>query len=164
MDLSLGLIWLTLALSSGLALSSYLGLTAKWPKFFYVSALSNLSVLALYYTPGMYGYHYYFANILRVLPLIMWLVHLARTDPSPNWTYRALCLILIFQIITGGWHVLASLHSPYYDQLSLAATIMELMVIIIGGFNVRFSAMVRRSNHRHRAAPCSTWARRPHKS
>ena len=160
-----------------MVISSRLGMTDRWPKVFYVSCVSNASTLVLFYVPSMYGYHYYFINLLKMVPLILWLVYLARLDPSPNRAYRALCLVFILQIITGGWHIMSSLQSPYYDLLALTATVLELLVVATGGLNVGLSVVDRRKPNsvglpavdRRRASHvnhtrCSLWAKRNNQS
>lgn len=153
-------VWVTLVLSSGLALASYLGLLLKWPKVSYVSAVSNAMVLALFYLPSMVGFHYYIVNMFKMVPLILWLVILCRDDPSPDSTYQGLCLVFILQILTGGWHVLSGLASPYYDQLAFLSTILELAVISYGGYNAR--NRTNNSNNTCAGGPavCSLWAKR----
>jgi hypothetical protein len=143
---------------------SHTGVISKWPKIFIVSALSNAGILALYYSPSLSGLPYYLIGTLKTVPLIMLLVYLAQKDPSPNWTYRAMCWVFILQILTSGWHILAGLSSPYYDQLSLFATVAELLIITLGGLDVRFSYTRGRADLSRRAMDCSTWARRHHKS
>ena len=108
----------------------------------------------------MYGYHYYFADLVRTVPLILWLVYLCKEDPSPDWTYRGLCLVFILQIITGGWHILAGLQSPYYDGLALGVTLTELTILLIGGFNARLPTVGKRTDSACSTAVCSLWAKR----
>jgi len=156
----LSLIWLALIASSVLAVLSAIGTLAHWPKTYIVIALSNIGVLSLYYMPGLYGYLYYLASIVKIVPLILLLVYLAQKDPAPNWTYRAMCWVFILQIITIGWHILTGLNSPYYDQLSLTATVLELAVIILGGFNVRLTPISDRACSPRGIAYSSNWARR----
>lgn len=152
------LVWLNFALACGLALSPRI----KWSRVFYVIALSNAGIIALYYAPDVFGYQYYFANILKVVPLIMLLVHFARSDYSPNWSYRAMCWVFILEIITGGWHILSNMQSPFYDELMVTASLMELTIITIGGLNVRLSALVGRAADPVSPPRCSLWARRDH--
>lgn len=154
------LIWLTLALSSGLALASYLGHIKKWTKVFYVSALSNAMVLALFYTPSMYGTHYYFANIVKMIPLIMWLVYLCQRDPSPDWTYRGLQLVFILQILIGGAHVFADNNLPFYSEFTNLSTLLELTIIIMGGINARHRTANKNTNCTGGPKVCSLWAKR----
>ncbi len=163
MSFEIGLIYLALAASVLFAVLSATGVLSRWPKIFYVTALSNASVLVLYYLPGLSGHPYYLLGMLKIIPLILLLVYLAQRDPSPNWTYRAICCVLIMQIITSGWHVYANLESPYYDQLSLAATVIELIIIMLGGFNVRISYTLGHTDLCRRSADCSAWVRRDQK-
>ena len=163
MSFDLGLIWLALTASVLLAVMSHIGVLNRWPKIFIVSALSNASILALYYAPGLSGLSYYLIGILKIIPLIMLLVYLAQKDPAPNWTYRAMCWVFILQIITSGWHILSGLMSPYYDQLSLLATVAELLIITLGGLNVRLSYSLGHTDLCRRTNDCSTWARQHHK-
>lgn len=164
MPFELGLIWLALIASIVLAMLSAVGALPNWPKIYIVTALSNVGVLSLFYMPGLSGYSYYLIGIIKIIPLIMLLVYLAQKDPAPNWTYRAMCWVFILQIVTSGWHVLSGLHSPYYDQLSLIATVAELTIITLGGFNVRLTRISDRACSPRGIAHCSTWARRHHKS
>lgn len=164
MPFELGLIWLALTASIVLATLSAVGALPNWPKIFIVTALSNVGVLSLYYTPGLSGYSYYLIGIIKIIPLIMLLVYLAQRDPAPNWTYRAMCWVFILQIVTTGWHILTGLNAPYYDQLSLIATVAELTIITLGGFNVRLTRISDCAHSPRSIAHCSTWARRHHKS
>lgn len=161
--MSIFLIWLTLSVSILFIAAAKLNIIPNWPKVFIVSALSNAMMLCLYYSP-VYGYTYYLFNIMRIIPLVLLLVYLAQKDPAPNWTYRAMCLLLIFEIITYGWHILSSLQSPYYDQLSLSATVIELIIITLGGFNVDISIGFNNTDNRRRSSDCSNWAYRDQKS
>lgn len=156
----LGLIWLALAASTVLAVLSARGALPNWPKTYIVIALSNAGVLAFYYMPHLYGYLYYLAGMAKIVPLILLLVYFAQKDPAPNWTYRAMCWVFILQIVTIGWHILTGLNSPFYDQLSIIATVAELAVITLGGFNVRFTLISDRAVSSRGAAYCSTWAKR----
>jgi hypothetical protein len=164
MPLELGLIWLALVVSIVMATLSAVGALPNWPKIYIVTALSNVGVLSLFYMPGLSGYSYYLIGIIKIIPLIMLLVYLAQKDPAPNWTYRALCWVFILQIVTSGWHILAGLDSPYYDQLSLIATVAELIIIFLGGYNVRFTRISPNPRSSRSAAYCSTWARRYNES
>lgn len=158
--MSIFLIWLTLVISILFMGATKVEIIPAWPKVFIVAAISNAMMLVFYYHPNLYGYNYYLCNILRIVPLILILVYLAQKDPSPNWTYRAMCLLLIFETITYGWHILSELNSPYYDQLSLSATIIELLIIIMGGFNVRFSIFNSITGNGRSHTHCSTWVSR----
>lgn len=133
--LTLSLVWLTLVLSLVITLV----LPKRWPKISVVCLLSNSLILAMYYTPYLYGSQYYFLNMIKIVPLIMILVVLAQTDPAPNWSYRAMCYVFIAETLTLGWHIISGLTSPFYDQLSLATTIAELLILITGSLNVRYS-------------------------
>lgn len=132
----------------------------RWPKVFSVSVLSNAAILALFYSPHIYEYGYYLLDLVKVVPLVLLLVYVARKDPAPNWTYRAMCWVFILQIATGGWHILAGLNSPYYDQLSMSTTAIELMIIVIGGFNVRLSIVGKRAGSNCSSPSCSLWVKR----
>lgn len=156
--MSIFLIWLTLGLSISFIVAAKFKFIPSWPKVFIVSAVSNAMMLYLYYMPDLYGYTYYLFNIIRIVPLVLLLVYLAQKDPAPNWTYRAMCLLLIFETITYGWHILAALNSPYYDELSLTATVIELLIITLGGFNVRYSLTTHSFYRCSSPANCSTWA------
>lgn len=158
--MSVLLIWITLFLAIFFIATSKLKMTPSWPKVFIVSTASNAMVLLFYYTPDLYGYSYYLLNIVRIAPLVLLLVYLARRDPAPNWTYRAMCLLLIFETVTYGWHVLSELNSPYYDELSMGATVIELLIIILGGFNVDISVTFNNSNNRRRSSDFSNWVYR----
>lgn len=162
MDNSLLLIWIALTLSGIGSLLNYLNLIPKWPNIYIVSFLSNILILGFYYTPSLFGVEYYFLNIVKTAPLIMLLVWLARKDPSPNWSYRALCLVLIMQVMSGGCHILLDLNFFYYDQLSLLATILELIIIVGGGVNVRFSRTPHGTRDSSSTESCSLWAKRHH--
>ncbi len=153
------LIWIVLAIALCLWILSTARITSKWPKVFIVSALSNICILGLYYTPGLYGITYYFINIVKVIPLILLLIWIARADPDQNWSYRAMCLILILQIVTSGWHILTNLSFKFYDELSLFATLLEMLILIIGGLNVNFRWLVGDSRDSDSASRSSTWAR-----
>lgn len=161
--MSILLIWLTLGISVGLILLSKFKFIPNWPKVFIVSALSNASMLTFYYLPDLYGYTYYFCNVLRIVPLILILVYLARKDPTPNWTYRAMCLLLIGETVMYGWHILTALNSPFYDGLSLTTSIIELLIITFGGFNVRYSFINHSFYTCDSSKSCSTWVHRDQK-
>lgn len=161
--MSIFLIWLTFGLSMLFIGAAKLKIIPSWPKVFIVSAISNAMMLYFYYMPELYGYNYYLLNTLRIVPLVLILVYLAQRDPAPNWTYRAVCLLLIFETITYGWHILAALNSPYYDQLSLTATVIELLIITLGGFNVRFSFIGDSYRRISGSSDCSTWVHRDQK-
>lgn len=161
--MSIFLIWLTLGLSISFIAANKLNLIPDWPKVFIVSALSNASMLVLYYLPDIYGYTYYFCNVLRIVPLILILVYLARKDSVPNWTYRAMCLLLIGETVMYGWHILAGLNSPFYDEISLTTSIIELLIITLGGSNVRYSFINHNFYTCDSSKNCSTWVHRDQK-
>jgi len=156
------LLWFTTLLSGGITLLRWKGILKAWPSVCIVSFLSSISMLVLYYSP-LYGMNYYMANVIKIEPLIVLLVILARIDPSPNWSYRAMCWILILHIVTDGMHILTNLNFVYFDQFSLTTSILEILVLISGGLNVRFTPvgkLISRTQSIDNINTCSTWAKR----
>lgn len=156
------LLWFTTFLSGGMVLLRWKGILKAWPSVCIVSFVSSISMLALFYSP-LYGMNYYMINVIKIEPLIVLLVILARIDPSPNWSYRAMCWILILHIITDGMHVLTNLDFIYFDQFSLTTSILEILVLLFGGLNVRFTLMGKLISRTHSVSDigtCSTWAKR----
>ena len=134
MDIGIILIWLSLVVAIVLLILTSSGVLTHKPKVYIVSLFSNASILVLYYHPNLYGVEYYFINTLKIIPLMILLIYLACNDRAYNWSYRAMCVLFGLQILTYAWHILAGLDSPYYDQLSLFTSAMELFVIT-GGCN-----------------------------
>lgn len=162
--MSVLLIWITLFISLGFTAFSKMKVIPEWPKVFIVSVINNILLLAFYYHPDLYGYTYYLCNVIRVIPLILILVYLAQQDPKPNWTYRAMCLLLIGEIIVYGWHILSGLNSPYYDGLSMATTVIELCIVVFGGFNVERFNVFNNPDHCDSTSRCSNWVYRDKES
>ena len=158
MNIGVGLIWLLVVVSTVLLIATSSGLLTHKPKVYVVSLFSNASMLALYYHPGMYGVEYYFLNTLRIIPLMILLVYLACNDRAYNWSYRAMCLIFGLQILTSAWHIWSGLNSPYYGQLSLFATLMELFVIT-GGCNGKCIRLVDWVRNNIGTGGGNTWAK-----
>jgi len=153
------LLWFTTILSGTVSLLRWKGILKSWPKVCIVSFVSCVSMLSLYYSP-LSGMNYYLVSIIKIEPLILLLVVLASMDESPNWSYRAMCWILILQIVTDGLHILTNLNFVYFDQFSLTTSILEILVLLFGGLNVRFTLMGKLINRTGCANTSRTWAKR----
>ena len=158
MNIGVGLIWFLLLVSSILLVATSSGALTHKPKVYIVSLFSNALILILYHLPNLYGVEYYFFNTLKIIPLMVLLVYLACNDRAYNWSYRAMCLIFGLQILTSAWHILSGLNSPYYGQLSLFATLMELFVIT-GGCNGKCIRLVDWFRNRISTGSSNTWAK-----
>lgn len=158
MIIGVGLIWFLTVLSAILLLAMVSGVLTNKPKVYVVSLFSNALILTLYYHPNLYGVEYYFYNTLKIIPLMILLIYLACNDRAYNWSYRAMCLIFGLQIFTSAWHILSGLDSPYYDQLSLFATAMELLVIT-GGCNGKCIRLVNWIRNYINVGSGNTWAK-----
>lgn len=142
MTLTLILIWITLFVALGTGILVRLKVIRYWPKIYIVSFLSNMSILGLYYClPNLVGLDYYFVNVLKTAPLVILLVYFAQHDPKQNWSYRAMCWVLITQIITSCIHMWSELTFIYYDELSFTSTVAELIILLVGGHNARITNM-----------------------
>ena len=158
MGIDIGLIWLLLVVSILLLITTLSGALTHKPKVYVVSLFNSASILVLYYHPNLYGVEYYFYNTLKIIPLMVLLIYLACNDRAYNWSYRAMCVLFGLQILTYAWHILAGLNSPYYDQLSLFTSAMELFVIT-GGCNGKCIRLVDWIRNRSNIGRGSTWAK-----
>ncbi len=158
MSLGIILIWLLVFLSGTMLILSRRGILKEWPKVPTVTLISNISILLLFYSP-LYGHIYYLINIIKIAPLIMILVYLASKDPSPVWSYRAMCWIFISQLTIHSVHIMLDLKFQYYDVAALITTALEFAVIICGGLNVRLSFMDKSNYNRSGTKNSNTWAR-----
>ncbi len=153
------LLWFTTLLSGVVTLLAWKGILKNWPKISIVSFTSNVSMMLLYYSP-LSGMNYYLANVIKIELLIMMLVVLAGSDKSFNWSYRAMCWILILQIFTNGLHMWNNLDFVYFDQFILTTTILEILLLLLGGLNVRFTRMGKLINRVCGTVFSSPWAKR----
>lgn len=158
MQIGVMLICLVMIISIILLVLNTAGAVTNKPKVFIVSLFSNASILALFYHPGLYGVEYYFLNTLKIIPLMLLLIYLASHDRSYNWSYRAMCWIFALQIFTSSWHILSGLTSPYYDQLSIGSTLLELL-ILTGGCNGRIVRLVDRFWGNNGSHGCMAWVK-----
>ncbi len=158
MSLGILLIWLLVLLSGTMIWLSRCGILKQWPKVPAVALISNLSILLIYYSP-LSGHIYYLINIVKIAPLIILLVYLASKDPSPAWSYRAMCWIFISQLTIHSLHIILDLKFQYYDISALITTAIEFVVLICGGINVRLSFMGKSNYNRNGTKSSHTWAR-----
>lgn len=157
------IICLTLLISASLLFLEFAGVVRQWPKISIVSFIQSGTVLLLYYSP-LFGLHYYMANMFVAAFLIILLVHIASVDPSPNWSYRAMCWTIILQIMVYGAHILTDFSFVYYDSLSLLTSLMEIAVLLSGGFNVKRIVYTKVFGNCDSIDNCSNWVRSPHKN
>jgi len=150
--------WFIVALSGTIIFLKWKGILKKGCHVCIVSFIYTACVLGLYYSP-LSGINYYLANLLLIEPLIILLVFLASRDPNPNWSYRGMCLIFIFIIVTLGLHILTDKNFAYYDDFSLTASILEILVLLTGGLNVRLTIFDNLFSDHRRAVFSNTWVR-----
>lgn len=156
-------IWILMFISLFISLLSIFKVLNEWPKVPFVIFLSNALILMTYYSP-LIGHSYYLANIYKVIPLIIILVTFAQIDPKPNWSYRALCLVLISQVMLYGIHTISEFQFAYYDGVNTGITAMEFVVLLLGGINVNFNFINRVFGRDCGSSHCSNWVRTDYKS
>ncbi len=163
MNTSILLIWFLVIVSLVMIRLMKKGILKKWPKIPVVSLFSNLSIIFIYYSP-LYGDLYYLANLVKIIPLIMLLVYFSSIDPEPSWGYRAMCWVFIMQIAIYAIHIMTGLNFLYYSQSFLASVLLEFVVIISGGLNVRPYFVNKNNNDNSGFKICHSWTKQNQKS
>ncbi len=158
MAIELLLLWMLTGLSGTITLLRWSTVLKKWPSISNISFLNNVLILVLFYS-SLSGLNYYVIHLLCLEPLIILLVYQARKDPLANWSYRAMCLLLIFQVVNVGSHILTGNNFIYYDKFSLLVTLLEFVLILTGGINVRPIIFGNVLDSFRSFIPCGSWVR-----